>query len=264
MRYGLISDVHGNHHALRAVLEALDRQRVDVVVSAGDLVGFGPRPNECVELVADAGVVGVAGNHELIALGRLTDARCGERARASQQWTQQVLRDDVRRYLDQLPARVTLPGLVVTHGSLADPEEYVRSERAAREQLERVAAEHEEADTLVLGHTHRAWVFHGHHGTLGRRAGRVHLRDGRHLVNPGSVGQSRQREPVPLARFAVLDTDHGHVDLHAIDYDVAACRAELRHQGLPDEYVHLRPKRVRGAVSRARGLARRLVTTGSP
>ena len=87
MRYGVLADIHGNLHALRAALGALGREGVDRYLIAGDLVGYGPNPNECVELVAGLDAVCVAGNHDLIALDRLSDERCPELARQSLRWT---------------------------------------------------------------------------------------------------------------------------------------------------------------------------------
>jgi len=95
-RVGVLSDVHANLHALDAALEFLDTQRLDGYLCAGDLVGYGPFPNECVRRVLDLPVTCVAGNHDLIAIGRLSDERCIPRARDSLRWTRSVLDDDAR------------------------------------------------------------------------------------------------------------------------------------------------------------------------
>src|SRR5437764_6702900 len=110
----------------------LRRAGVDAYICAGDLVGYGPHPNECVEVTAELSGLTVAGNHDLIALGVLSDDRCIPLARDSQRWTQDVLRDDVRAHLASLPRNVVVPGVVVAHGSLDDPQEYVRHDAQAR------------------------------------------------------------------------------------------------------------------------------------
>ena len=119
MRYGVIADVHGNLDALRAVLRAIDREGVDRHLVAGDLVGYGPYPNECVAAVAELSAICVAGNHDLIALGALSDERCIELARRSLTWTRRVLGADERAFLAALPRVDTAPGGVrMAHGSL--------------------------------------------------------------------------------------------------------------------------------------------------
>lgn len=265
MRYGVLADVHGNLFALRAALAALAAEGVDAYLCAGDLVGFGPHPNECVETVADLGATCVAGNHELIALGVLSDERCSTRARDSQRWTRAVLRDDVRGWLRRLPTTATLPGVVMAHGSLDDPEEYVKRDAQAAGQLRQLAAEHPSARTLVLGHTHRSWLYREGAGTVPvPRDGAVSLEPSRrHLLNPGSVGQSRQREREPRARFAVFDPERSQARFHAIGYDVDACRVALRRHGLPADSVHHRPPLAAAVAHRAEAAVRRVVRSSA-
>ena len=251
MRLGLISDVHGNLPALEAVLDAL--AGVDRLLCAGDLVGYGPFPDKCVTRVAEAGAVTVAGNHDLIALGRLSTERCVPLARETLEWTRGRLGEDARRALEALPLRADPEdGLVLTHGGLGDPQRYVRSEAEAREQLEGVDA----GATLVLGHTHVPLVVGEDRGELLRGGtGMVDLPAAeRHLVNPGAVGQSRSADP--RARAAVLDTDAASVELIAVDYDVRATRRALRAAGLPPNACHARPQRFRGELRLRRLIGR--------
>ena len=102
-RLGVVSDIHANLHALDAALEFLATQELDGYLCAGDLVGYGPLPNECINRMLDLPVACVAGNHDLIALGRLGDDRCIPLARDSLRWTRSVLDDDARARLEALP-----------------------------------------------------------------------------------------------------------------------------------------------------------------
>src|SRR3954454_11739774 len=147
MRVGLLSDVHANLPALRAAVARLRAEGVDAWVCAGDLVGYGPHPNECVEAVAELEPVAVAGNHELMLLGALPETRAGWLARRSIGWTREVVRADVRAYLDALPRTAAAADVAVAHGSPDDPEEYVRSEARAAALLGSLQAQH----LLVLG-----------------------------------------------------------------------------------------------------------------
>lgn len=254
MRLGLISDVHGNLHALEAAIAALRREGVDRFVCAGDLVGYGPFPNECVERVAGLDAVTVVGNHDLIALGRLSDERCIPLARNSLRWTRDVLRDDSRRYLAALPLRIEI-GLevVMAHGSLDDPQEYVVQPLQAAGQLQRLVAEFPTARHLILGHTHRARA-HTVSGDLLDLQAPVFLgAGGPTLINPGSVGQSRER--AALARCAVLDLEAGRATFMSATYDASACRAALRGLGLPAGSCHLAPSLLAGCAGRMRRIA---------
>jgi predicted phosphodiesterase len=261
MRYGVIADVHGNLHALEAALAFLATEDVDAYLCAGDLVGYGPLPNECVRRVLGLPVTCVAGNHDLIALGRLGDERCIPLARASLRWTRTVLDEDARALLAGLPLGAQERDIALCHGSLDDPQRYVTSEPAARSCLARLPAG---ADLLVLGHTHHAMAVGERRGMVLRDAtGSVPLPPGeRMLVNPGAVGQSRTADP--SARVMVLDTAARTAAFHALPYDVAACRRALRERGLPAASCHLPPSRWRGAASAVRRALRRQRAVGAP
>ena len=264
MRYGVLSDIHGNIQALEAVTAALDRIGVDRYLCPGDLVGYGPQPNECVERVAGLDPICVAGNHDLMALGELSDENCVRLGRRTMRWTRQVLSDDARAYLASLPRRAEAAGgVVVAHGSLDDPEEYVLSVDQATVQLQRLAHEHPDARVLVLGHTHLAFASDGRSRSLGPGGDDVLALNGppAWLLNPGAVGQSRER--LVLARFMLLDLDREEASFHAIPYDVEGVRRMLRQRGLPTRAYHVRPSRwrawsrpARRVLSRARRLMR--------
>src|SRR5437763_6945678 len=242
MRYGVISDVHANVHALEAVLRVLRREGVERILCAGDLVGYGPHPNECVERIAALGPapVVVAGNHDLMAIGRLPTRGLGPLPKQTIEWTADVLSDAARRYLERVPgAAVTDDGVVVAHGSLDDPVEYVFDGVAAQAQLTLLTQRHPSANVLVLGHTHlqRAYCEEGEQPPDGR----IGLRGKRWLLNAGSVGQSRERRA--LARALVLDLDRADARFLGIDYDAAATERDLRAAGLPEHACHLAPGR---------------------
>ena len=249
MRYGVISDVHGNLPALEVVLLALERIGVDAHVCAGDLVGYGPQPNECVEAIRRLGAHCIAGNHDLIATGALSDARCARIARDSLRWTREVLDDATRNYLAQLPRRLELAeGIVVTHGSLDDPEESVLTADQAGVQLVRLAELHPDAGIVIVGHTHRAFAFDGVAARMHPGTRRTIALDGadRWLFSPGAVGQSR--EAFVRARFMVLDLERRQATFHAIRYDVRRTRALLRRERLPAASVHLPPWRAKNLL----------------
>src|SRR5215211_1397202 len=163
MRYGVLADVHGNLHAFEAVIGRLRKMQVDRYLIAGDLVGYGPQPNECVDLAIQLGASCVLGNHELIVLDRLGNERCIELAKRSLDWTREELREDVRLFLGGLAERIELDdGVVMAHGSLEHAWEYVRRPAQAVEQLRTLSVEHPGASLLLLGHTHRRMAVDAH------------------------------------------------------------------------------------------------------
>lgn len=252
MRVGLLADVHANLHALETTLAAVELRGVDAWVTAGDLVGYGPEPDAVTARIAALGGTVVAGNHDLMAIGALPAEGSIPLARQSLAWTAKVMSPATRALLAGLPPRAAAPGgLLVAHGSLDDPEHYVRTPDDAHRQLRRAEALQPGCAFVVLGHTHRALVVGEHTGLLGADAtGTVRLPpDERCLINPGSVGQSRERRA--LARAAILDTAARTVELLGLPYDERACRASLRAAGLPPGSCHLRPRPVRALAGRA-------------
>jgi predicted phosphodiesterase len=256
MRCLVLSDVHGNANALRAVLDAVAGDRFEHVLCLGDTVGYGPFPNECVETLRDLGAVTVIGNHELLALGRLPTDRSGNLARRTTPWTAATLTTSVRAYIEALPRQARVGDVVLAHGSPEDPQEYVRDGDRARDLLDGLGT----ARILLLGHTHQPWAFGAGRGTLlrGPRTRLVRLDPTqRHLLNPGSVGQSRDR--TLAARFLVLDTARAEADFRAVPYDAPGHVEALRQAGLPPGTHWMRPT----ARQRARRLVRRVMRARS-
>ena len=257
VRFGVISDVHGNLPALRAAISDLGRHGVDGWLCVGDLVGYGAYPNECVETVAQLGALGVAGNHELIALGVLPGASSSERAHRSHRWTAAALSPDVATYLRERPLRLVVDDIVLAHGSLDDAEEYVHSASLAADQVTQLSRDHPGARLLLLGNTHRQLLY-SERGGLQRIAHGASTKldpSQRYVANPGSVGQPRQWEWPPRVRAAIADMERHHLIFRKIDYDHRAYRRELASLGLPYRSLHSPPP-VGPAVRRR---ARRLI-----
>jgi predicted phosphodiesterase len=258
MRYGVIADVHANLHALDAALAFLATQDLDGYLCAGDLVGYGPLPNECVQRVAELPGVCIAGNHDLIAIGRLSDERCIPLARTSLRWTREVLDDEARDVLSALPLEATQGAVALRHGSVRDPQQYVVTEAHALAALDDLPSAAPNADILILGHTHRP-------AAVGRRSGSL-LRGGTGAVslppaepvmlNPGAVGQSRSRDA--RARVMVLDLAALEATFHALEYDLAGCRQALIERGLPPDSCHLPPSHLGSVTSALKRRIRRV------
>lgn len=260
MRYGLLADVHANLSALETAIATLERAGATAWLCAGDVVGYGAEPNECVATLARLGATCVAGNHDLMALGELDARHEQEIVRASTAWTRARLSAGARAWLAALPRVATAGPVVLAHGTLEDPERYTDRPGAARDQLATAARLWPAAAVLVLGHSHRPLLWR-EDGTLARpplSGGTLALGAGRALCNPGSVGQSRQRERAPRVRCALLDLDAREVTYFAVAYDHARVRRQLRSAGLAPAGVHLLPGRSGALLRRLGATARRL------
>ncbi|HEX8745018.1 MAG TPA: metallophosphoesterase family protein [Thermoleophilaceae bacterium] len=241
MRYGVAGDVHGNLEALRSVLAALEAAGAERIVCPGDVVGYGPDPDACAELLAERDALVVAGNHDLMATGELPVEGTGGIVRRTIEWTRGAIASSTRAWLAELPLELTTgDGVLVTHGAIGDPTRYVRDEPAARAQLGELARREPAPRGLLIGHTHHPMSF---------SAG------GRWLLNAGSVGQSRERRP--LARALVFDSGAAaeSAEFLALDYDARATRARLRAAGLPPHACHLAPGRIAHLRRRVASLA---------
>jgi predicted phosphodiesterase len=242
MRYGVAGDVHGNLHALQAVLAALREAGAERIVCPGDVVGYGPKPDACAEVLADADALVVAGNHDLMAIDRLPFEATGGIVRTTMEWTRATISDHTREWLAALPLELwTDDGVLVTHGAIGDPTRYVRDESQALAQLGELSERDPGARGLVLGHTHHPMAQTDRHG--------------RWLLNAGSVGQSRERRSI--ARALVFDSEAGVEGARflELDYDLRATRRELRAAGLPQHACHLAPGRLADVRRRVASLA---------
>jgi predicted phosphodiesterase len=244
---GILSDVHGNLEAFLEAVRFLELRRVDRILCAGDLVGYNSWPNECVELAARLGVGAVAGNHDLIAIGRLGTERCSDKAAFGLRRTRVDLEPRAARYLAGLADRRVEHGgeRLIFHGSFDDPTEYLRTPANARRAAERACAEYPELRVAFFGHTHAQGAF----AVAGAEVAPIApdaplvLEPGRvYFVNPGSIDASRKPEGERVAEFAVYDDDAQTIEFHHVPYDDARVEREARaagyRMGLTDGWIH--------------------------
>jgi putative phosphoesterase len=230
-RVAVITDLHANLPALQATLARIDDLGIDDVYCGGDLVGYGPHPNEVSALIAERAIPTVYGNYDYAIARDLEDCGCAyitphdrELGQQSVDWTLEHTDEVSKAYLRALPfeLRLTVGGAAVhlVHGSPRKVNEYLFEDKPAR-LYERLAAA-EEADILVFGHTHRPWV-HSYGGVL--------------FVNCGSVGKPKDGDP--RAAFALLEaspTDGAvQVRIERAEYDAPAVARAVAAAGLPTE-----------------------------
>jgi predicted phosphodiesterase len=232
MRIAVVSDIHANLHALETVLAALEEERPDELWSLGDVVGYGPHPNECCRRIRERAAVALVGNHDLVALGDVDVAEFNPEAGRAAEWTRDELDDESRAYLRGLRPSETVGQVELYHGSPRDPVwDYVLDGNAIEASFALTRA-----PFVLVGHSHVPIVgrladgrLDAAHAPAGTEAT---LADGRLLLNPGSVGQPRDGDA--RAAYLLLDLDGGRASFRRVPYPVEVTQAEMRARGLPE------------------------------
>ncbi len=232
MRIAIFSDIHGNRHALAAVLADIDEQAPDRVYCLGDLVGYGAYPNEVIERVRDRGIPTIMGNYD-DGVGfdkdecgcAYTDPEMRRLGDISLMWTREAVAPENKEYLRSLLPSIRFKEagkeFLLVHGSPRKINEYVYENRPLAN-LERIASS-ASADVLVFGHTHLPYVK--------EVAGVL-------LVNDGSVGKPKDGDA--RAGYVILDVgDEVKVGFRRMAYDVAAAAEAVRASGLPAHFAEL-------------------------
>jgi predicted phosphodiesterase len=240
MRHLVFSDVHANSTALTAALAAC-QGRWDQAVCLGDLVGYGPDPNEVIDQTRPIVGAVIRGNHDKAAcgLGDLDDFN--PLARSAAEWTRRQLRPENLRYLAGLPAGpLHIDGLTLVHGAFHDEDEYVFVPEQAIDGL-LVAP----GALIFFGHTHIQGGFSVRDSEPETIAVRpradslfsvLRLESGsRYMLNPGSIGQPRDGDT--RAAFAIVDSNQSLVEFWRVPYDIASVQRRQRQAGLPEPLV---------------------------
>ena len=240
MRYLILSDVHSNREALDAVRAHVRRKRFDRVVFLGDAVGYGASPNHVLDWLRSLGpgLDAVRGNHDRVCAGLDSAEYFNRYARDAARWTLQHLHDRNLEYLQSLPEGplALSDEVAICHGSSVDEDAYVFSAYDAQ-----LAFAGTPQPIILFGHTHVPSMFmlreqNGSH-TLrvrlisGRRMVLDLEPDSRYLVNPGSVGQPRDRDP--RAAYALLDTEQRRMYFYRVSYRAMEARRRILASGLP-------------------------------
>jgi diadenosine tetraphosphatase ApaH/serine/threonine PP2A family protein phosphatase len=231
MRVLVISDIHANITALRAVVD--DAGSIDSVWCLGDLVGYGPDPNECIDLIRSFDhSICLLGNHDAAALGQIDLESFNREARLSANWMKTTLNDSSIRFLTKLPEKVVVGEVTLAHGSPRNPVwEYLLDTYVAATNFDHFATQ-----LCFVGHTHLPIGYFMVNGSSDvewkmMRGDETIQFDRRAIVNPGSVGQPRDHDP--RASYAIYDTDNNTWESHRISYDISSVQQRIFDAGLP-------------------------------
>ncbi|MFC1952606.1 metallophosphoesterase family protein [Chloroflexota bacterium] len=232
MRIGIISDIHSNLEALEVILRDIDLQKIDRVWCLGDIVGYGPDPNECIDLVRSNIDICVMGNHDQTMVGVLEHFDFNPDAEKAFLWTRTILTEDNKEYIKTLPLKLEIGDFTLVHGSPREPFEYITSSFEADEALQYLKSLY-----CLIGHSHVPMII-----TLGEKTKRRNnyltnlrkftLTEHATFINPGSVGQSRDGNP--KASYMIYDSDLNQVTHRRVAYDVNRPRQKMKSVGLPE------------------------------
>jgi predicted phosphodiesterase len=240
MRILVLSDLHANATALDAVLNAAEG-RWDISVCLGDVVGYGPDPNEVTSRIRKLGTQSIRGNHDKAVAGLMDTEDFNPVAKAAVDWTRAQLEPENLEWLRGLPAGpFATDGIVLVHGAFQDEDEYVFTPAQALDGLLDSTAE-----VTFFGHTHHQGGFSYRDSNL--EILQIHPRTTesfaplriesprRYLLNPGSIGQPRDSDP--RAAFAIADLEHHIVEFWRVPYDISAVQERMRAARLPEPLV---------------------------
>jgi predicted phosphodiesterase len=235
MRYAIIADIHANLAAFTAVLKDIeDKGGVEEVWCLGDIVGYGPDPHECIELFQQYNLVCIAGNHDRAAIGKAETSHFNQFALAALEWTAQQLTASDKEYLGSLPLTLEQEEFLLVHGSPTQPLwEYVISSGIAERNFAFL-----QSQFCLVGHSHIPEAFKQaddgvKHIHFSEGIGVVLGKDSM-IINPGSVGQSRDRDP--RASYVIFDSEGYMLRPYRVAYDISATQDKMMRAGLP---VHL-------------------------
>ncbi len=231
MRYAIISDIHSNLEALEAVIAACQDEGVRAYFCAGDIVGYGANPNECVERIKSLKAVSVAGNHDWAVAGKIDFSHFHPVAQAAVEWTQKHVLPGHQDFLKQLPLTFKNQELMMAHGTLYKPDKFFYLT-----DMSQAADTFYLMDTKLcfLGHTHVPKVIVQKPDQMEYLDSRyVELRKPyRYIVNAGSVGQPRDGNPD--ASFCIYDPDLERLEIKRVHYPVEIAQQKILGAGLPD------------------------------
>ncbi len=231
MRFALLSDIHANVESLEAVLAHIPAS--DTVLCLGDIVGYGPNPNECLALVRERANATVLGNHDVAAVDGFGIEYFNPAARTAIDWTRSVIASEHAAWLDGLSYEIRTDEYLMVHGAPVDYFTYIVDKATAAEAFAAT-----DAPLIFVGHTHVADYYAlAPDGSIAhafrRSGGRLELEPGvRYIVNAGSVGQPRDRNPA--ASYATFDSQERSVVWERVAYPLERTQEKIEAAKLPE------------------------------
>ena len=231
MRYAVFADIHGNLEALEAVLGELQGEELEGLICAGDTVGYGADPNECIKKVRDFSVLNLAGNHDWAAVGKTDIGYFNQKAGEVIAWTKNKLTKENKEYLESLPLLIERDTFQLVHSSLNQPAywNYIYSFFEAKDTFLLM-----KKNLLFIAHTHVPIIFFLSQGRVGYSfATHLRLKEGvKYIINVGSIGQPRDGDP--RACYLLFDDKKREIIFKRVSYPIGKAQEKIRKAGLPE------------------------------
>lgn len=230
MKLAVFSDIHSNIEALNCVLEKISFENVDEIVCCGDIVGYGPEPNECIEKIKRLkNLKIVAGNHDRASIGLFDINWFNDNAKAAVLWTSSQLAEYNKNFLRELSEKIIKNDSTLVHGSPREPiNEYLIKPSDMQENLKFF-----ETQICFIGHTHRPFIYTVENGITGLSANATLQITFKSIINVGSVGQPRDGDN--RACFLILEDNK--ITFHRVEYDIEKVQNKMREKFLPEPLV---------------------------
>lgn len=230
MRYGIVSDIHGNLEALQAVLDLCNGEGIEEFFCLGDIVGYGANPKECLHIVHGLKMTYVAGNHDWAVSGQLDPVYFNPVAKKAVYWTQKQLSSEGIGFLKRIPLVFANDDFILVHGTLCEPERfhYMMYSLQAAETFHLM-----DRDLCFIGHSHAPQIIiQQGEESWSSEALKIKVEpEHKYIINTGSVGQPRDGNP--MAAYCVYDTDSRVIEIKRTPYDIQAAQEKILKSGLP-------------------------------
>ncbi len=235
VRYAIISDIHANLEALQAVIKDMENQRIDKTICLGDIVGYYADPNLCTQLSRDLGFISIRGNHDDAAVGICTTENFNPVAQTALLWTEEKLTKENKDWLQELPDQLIIDEqFLVVHGSPWDPYAYIFSEDKVMQAFSQMRNSYPEINLCFFGHTHQRAFYASEEDSVKEMKTDTHYilkNRGLFLINPGSVGQSRDHKPG--ASYIIYDSKDQTIEFRHSPYNVKLTQRKVAKAKLP-------------------------------
>ena len=238
MRFGIIADIHANLEALTVALNVLEEEGVDQIICLGDVIGYNANPVECISLLREKEIPAIKGNHERYVIGEKNQTLKGDTQKMID-WTREQLDEKLIRFIaEKMPNKMLHEsGFLITHGSPRNKDEYLLKLNSFVANLKLMESKYLDVSICFHGHTHLPSIIgRGHIVQNAEEDTLIELFKGKqYLINPGSVGQPRDR--CPLTAFGLYDSDAFTFQFYRRSYDVEATQAKIRKLGFAERFA---------------------------
>lgn len=237
MKIAILSDIHSNLEALEAAFDYIDREHIKTVYCLGDIVGYGPNPNECIEIIRERCDQVLMGNHDYAAIGLANIEYFNDYAKASVYWTVSNLTGENTEYLRKLPFTYETDDFFLVHASPSEPSRwhYILSSEIAELEMK-----YFHQSVCFIGHSHVPVIYSGE-GVIRRTPVSLETKPGKYIINVGSIGQPRDGDPALC--FAVYEPERRMVEHIRLHYSVNRTYEKIIKSGLP---VYLAERLLKG------------------